>query len=188
VSNAHGTGCASVCAPVFLPACGTFPWAQGCGDDASARLFPHSRHWVRANVKRLCRKAGVPEVTAHGARGIHATIAAQMGATSHLVAAALGHGSTTVTERHYIRPGALEHASRDRLEKILETEVVEPASPTQGLTDADDASEREMGNPKTISHEEGPPEDAPLEWPKSLKSQDSKECEGGDSNPHSVNH
>jgi integrase len=90
---------------------------QECGDDPDARLFPHDRGWVLYNVKRLCREAKVPEVTAHGARGIHATIATQMGTTSHVVALALGHGSAEVTKRHYIRPGAAEQASRARLER-----------------------------------------------------------------------
>ncbi len=48
--------------------------AQQCGDRPDARLFPHGRQWILYNIKRLCRPAGVPEITAHGARGLHATI------------------------------------------------------------------------------------------------------------------
>jgi uncharacterized protein with PIN domain len=62
-------------------------------------LFPHDRGWVLYNVKRLCREAKVPEVTAHGAQGIHATIATQMGTTSHVAAMALGHGSAYAIPR-----------------------------------------------------------------------------------------
>lgn len=127
--------------------------------------------------------------------------------------------STPVTERHYIKSGALEQVTRDRLMKHLEERVVEPVSPAQvedvserdlehasrdqranekisddeavepaSRIQVEDAGEREMGNPKTVSHEERPPEAAPLGWPKYLNSQDLKECEGGDSNPHSVSH
>jgi integrase len=94
--------------------------SQACGDDPDARLFAHDRGWGLYNVKRLCRAAKVPEVTAHGARGIHATIATQMGTTSHMVALALGHGSAEVTRRHYIRPGAAEQATQAQLEQLIE--------------------------------------------------------------------
>ena len=93
--------------------------AEECGDDPDARLFPRSRSWVRDNVKRLCRAAGVPEVTAHGARGIHATIAARMGTTSHAVALALGQGGDQVARRHYIQPGTLEQARRDEFARVV---------------------------------------------------------------------
>ncbi len=94
--------------------------AQECGDAPEARLFPRCREWVLYNVKRLCRLAKVPEVTAHGARGIHSTVATQMGATSHLLALAMGHSSPEVTRRHYIRPGAAEDVTRDLVERWIE--------------------------------------------------------------------
>ena len=95
--------------------------AQECGNRPDSRLFPHNRGWLLYNVKRLCRAAGVPEVTAHGARGIHATLATLTGATAHLVAQTLGHDpSAVVTERHYIAPGAKEEARRERVRRYLD--------------------------------------------------------------------
>lgn len=108
--------------------------ALECGDNPEARLFPRSRGWVRDNVKRLCRAAGVPEVTAHGARGIHATIAARMGTTSHAVAMALGQGGDQVAKRHYIQPGTLEQAKRDEFARTIGhvAQTGEESSPAAG--------------------------------------------------------
>ena len=110
--------------------------AQECGNRPDSRLFPHGRGWVLYNVKRLCRAAGVPEVTAHGARGIHATLATLTGATAHLVAQTLGHDpSAVVTERHYIAPGAKEEARRERVRRYLDdgraTEAPNASGPSQ---------------------------------------------------------
>jgi integrase len=91
------------------------------GRGPSDRLFPSgaTRHWVLRSVQRICRAAGVPMVPAHGLRGTHATLAVDAGATSHLVAAALGHESFATTARHYARTDAIEGAQQERvLEKF----------------------------------------------------------------------
>lgn len=131
-----------------------------CGDDPSALLFPHDRTWVRDNVKRLCRESGVPEITAHGARGMHATIAAQMGATSHLVAAALGQDRNgVVAEKHYIQPGTLEAARRDRFQEILDRDPGELVGAM-----ADPAGEIGLNAEKNFGTETGSadPTEAPI--------------------------
>jgi integrase len=89
------------------------------GRGASDRLFRSgtTRHWVLRSVQRICRAAGVPVVPAHGLRGTHATLAVDAGATSHLVAAALGHESFATTARHYARTEAIEGAQQDRVLK-----------------------------------------------------------------------
>lgn len=89
---------------------------RGRKDD---RLFPRKRCFVRRNVKRLCRLVGVPQVTAHGVRGVHATLAAESGTTAHAVAKTLGHGGTAVTMRHYIKQGTVEKARRDRFRQLI---------------------------------------------------------------------
>ena len=66
----------------------------------------HWRDWPREWVQKICRAAGVPRVSAHSLRGLHATLALQAGATSHLVAGALGHASDAVTLGSYAAPGA----------------------------------------------------------------------------------
>lgn len=86
---------------------------------ASEALFPHDRHWVRASVKRICRLAGVPEVGAHAMRGAHASLAMQAGASSHLVAASLGHASPAVTLKHYAEPGAVADGRNKRALQVL---------------------------------------------------------------------
>lgn len=70
-------------------------------------------------VQRLCRLAGVPVVSAHGLRGTHATLATSAGATSHVVAAALGHTSPSITQRAYIEAGATEGVRSDRAQARL---------------------------------------------------------------------
>lgn len=64
------------------------------------------RWWTR----RLCKAAGLPEVTPHGLRGTNATASMQANSNPHLVAAALGHESIAVTMRHYVDRDAVEAA------------------------------------------------------------------------------
>lgn len=77
-----------------------------------ADLDRPTRHWIHWHCSRLCRAARVPIVPPHGLRGTHASLAASAGATSHVVAAALGHSTTAITEAAYIDGGAL--TSRDQ--------------------------------------------------------------------------
>ncbi len=58
----------------------------------------------------FCRRAGVPKVCPHSLRGLHSSLAVKAGATSAYVAKALGHGSDSVTRKHYLAPGALDTA------------------------------------------------------------------------------
>lgn len=86
----------------------------------AALLFPnrrgarHDRGWVRKEARRLCLLAGVPVVCAHSLRGFHATAAIAAGASPHIVAAALGHESASITMTSYAAPGSAELASRRR--------------------------------------------------------------------------
>src|SRR5262249_48342776 len=50
------------------------------GKQATDLLFGyHDRAWPRLWVKRICRDTGVPEITAHGMRGTHSTVALDSG-------------------------------------------------------------------------------------------------------------
>ena len=70
------------------------------GREPEALLFgAHWRDWPKAWVKRICKAAKVPVVTAHGMRGLHSTLATDRGISAHAVAAALGHESPTTTMR-----------------------------------------------------------------------------------------
>lgn len=80
----------------------------------------HDRAWPRLWVQRICELAKVPVVTAHGQRGLHATLAVEAGITAHAVAAALGHESFKVTAQSYAKAEAVETARQDRVFAVLE--------------------------------------------------------------------
>jgi integrase len=68
-----------------------------------------TRHWLYYHCEKLCAAAGVPPaITPHGLRRSHSSIAREAGATGHLVAAQLGHGSEAVQRRSYVAAGAAE--------------------------------------------------------------------------------
>jgi len=71
------------------------------------------RHWLLYHVERLCAEAEVPVVCTQSLRGLHASVATEAGATSHVVASALGHSSPAVTHAHYI-DGATARRARTR--------------------------------------------------------------------------
>lgn len=75
--------------------------------------------WLRRQVWRMCKVASVPKVGPHGLRGTCGTIAAEQGMTSRAIANALGHAGTAVTERHYIKPEALDNARAERVAAAL---------------------------------------------------------------------
>lgn len=87
-----------------------------CGDRESDRpLFelsrgvPHDSDWVRKQVARVCKAAGVPVVTAYAMRGALATISAERGLAGYLIAATLGHSSyERMSRKAYVAPGAHE--------------------------------------------------------------------------------
>ena len=99
------------------------PLLKGLADGKSpeAKLFGHHwRDWVRKWVKRICEAARVPKVTAHGMRGLHSTLAMEHGVSAHVVAAALGHESSTTTIQSYVKPEAVSGAQQRRVMTVLE--------------------------------------------------------------------
>jgi len=91
------------------------------GKASEAKLFGHHwRDWVRKWVGRICVAAGVPEVTAHGMRGLHSTLAVEHGVSAHVVAASLGHESSTTTMQSYVKPEAASGAQQRRMLTVLE--------------------------------------------------------------------
>jgi len=80
-----------------------------------------SRHAAYHMVHRVCSEAGVPLVGPHGLRGTHTSIARERGATSHIIAAAVGHGSyDAVTRQHYVTPGLEERVQQRATLGILQ--------------------------------------------------------------------
>lgn len=94
---------------------------------ANGWLFPttkgesgrHDRDWPRHQVKRICDLAGVASVTAHGMRGLHATIAKDRGATGAMVAGTLGHAHERITAKSYTDPHQVAAGVRRRTVRIL---------------------------------------------------------------------
>jgi integrase len=83
-------------------------------------LFPGlTRDGMRYWTKTLCQKLGLPVVSPHGLRGTHATASMQPHANPHEVAAALGHTSFRVTERHYAQPAAVASARQQAAAETL---------------------------------------------------------------------
>lgn len=81
----------------------------------TALLFGvHDRAWPRSWVKRICRLAKVPVVTAHGMRGLFATLGMAAHEVPRAVAASLGHASESTTLRSYAKPEALRSAQQKR--------------------------------------------------------------------------
>jgi len=85
-------------------------------EDGGARC----RDWIIANVRRICRAAGVPEVTAHAMRGLLATITADRGMAGHLIAATLGHASEAITMSAYAAPGSARAGVNRRGLQVLD--------------------------------------------------------------------
>ena len=99
------------------------PYLKGLaeGKTPQEKLFgDHWRDWVRKWVKRICRAAEVPKVTAHGMRGLHSTLALEHGASAHVVASSLGHESFSTTVESYAKPEAMAGARQRRVMTVLE--------------------------------------------------------------------
>jgi integrase len=79
----------------------------------------HDRNWPRKWVKKICKAAKVPQVTAHGMRGLHGTLAVETGLSAHAVAAALGHESISTTLQSYAKAGAGSAARQQRVLEVL---------------------------------------------------------------------
>jgi integrase len=87
------------------------------GKDREAFLFGHHwRDWPRKQIQRICKRAGVPVISAHGMRGVHASLAEETGATSHMVTQSLGHVSITTTHQHY---ATQESVMKGRQRKVV---------------------------------------------------------------------
>ena len=80
---------------------------------------PPHRQALWEEVRSICHRAEVPTVCPHSLRGLYATLAVESGAVSAAVAASLGHGSFSMTERHYASPGSVMNARTARVASLL---------------------------------------------------------------------
>lgn len=101
--------------------------ALAAGKAPTDHLFgKHHRDWPRHWVQRICREAAVPVVTAHGQRGLHATLAVEAGVTARAVADALGHESFKTTAQSYARADGVGLARQTRVLSVLQGGKSEP--------------------------------------------------------------
>lgn len=129
--------------------------AKGRAPDAqliSRTISSHSgkkrdRFWLAHHVERLCTEAGVPVVCTQSLRGLHASVATEAGATSHVVASALGHSSPVVTHAHYIDGDTARRARNRR--------VIGAVAPASGVA-RDGGRGRYRGDRDTIAAERSP--------------------------------
>jgi len=87
------------------------------GKEKDEKLFSYTRTWLLYHCGRICKLAGVPVVPTHGLRGTWATLAVELGISSHAIARSLGHSSFEITRQHYVAPGTEE---RIRTKRVLE--------------------------------------------------------------------
>lgn len=97
---------------------GKAPNAYLFGDGTAPRTRGYPLKWTY----RICALAGVPRVSAHAMRRLHATLAITHGATSQQVAAAMGHGKVSVTRDSYIKRGTIEETQRTGMLDLLHGE------------------------------------------------------------------
>lgn len=90
-----------------------------CEREQDALGKPHTRDWVLDQVHRICDLAKVPQMTAHGMRGLLATITAERGLAGHLIAATLGHEDARTTMSAYAAPGSAAVGVRRRGLRVL---------------------------------------------------------------------
>lgn len=98
--------------------------SRTAGKGPTDRIFEHDRSWLLKQVKRMCKLAGVPVVSAHGLRGTHADLSLHAHVTALAVSQALGHTSTDVTFGHYADRGIV-----DEHEQALVFSVLAPTVP-----------------------------------------------------------
>lgn len=81
----------------------------------------HDRNWPRKWVKKICVRAGVPEVTAHGMRGLFMTLALVqgLGALQEQTRTKGRHTKFATTKDHYLAAGALRSVTQALADKAL---------------------------------------------------------------------
>lgn len=120
-------------------------WAHCDGRPDTERVFAANlpkapkASWMYSRLRKHCKDAGLPLVCPHSLRGLHSSLALTSGATTHAVAAQLGHASFSTTARHYADPGAIDNARINTVVKRLRGDDGPVASRLADLT----PSERE---------------------------------------------
>ena len=67
------------------------------GYDPSDRLFEITKHYLKSEMERGCKKTGVRLIRVHDIRHSHASLLIEMGFTPLLISERLGHESAVIT-------------------------------------------------------------------------------------------
>ena len=100
-------------------------WAHCQGRPEDERVFAANLprqprpDWMYKRLRKRCAEAGLPPFCPHSLRGLHSSLALAGGATSHAVAASLGHASFATTAKHYADPAAIDNAKVRRVVGVL---------------------------------------------------------------------
>jgi integrase len=76
--------------------------------------------WLNAAIERFCDRAGVQRITSHGGRGTCSSLSSLDGMPLAQVAQRMGHGSTTITAKHYLAPGVKERSIVSSAARVIE--------------------------------------------------------------------
>lgn len=88
---------------------------------------PRRRRWVYEASMRICRVAGVPEVSAHGLRGTHLTLAEEEGTSSSNMVRSAGHDRAVQLQDYVRGEGAQERGTQKKF--IRKLALVREATP-----------------------------------------------------------
>jgi len=94
---------------------------------------PTRRQTLWTTVQTICKQAGVTRVCAHSLRGLYATLAVESGALSETVAASLGHGSFSMTEKHYAQQSSVSNVKTARVENMLTSQRSMDSGPVDAM-------------------------------------------------------
>jgi len=92
----------------------------------NGREVPYHTNRLHKALEKYCIEAGVPVVCTHSLRGLHSSLAVTRGASSKLVAEALGHSTDAITRKHYISPEAMDSARATRIAEALAPKPTAP--------------------------------------------------------------
>lgn len=107
----------------LAPVIGELLWRHCSGRPTAERVFAANlpkrpaSDWMNKRLKKFCQEAGMQGYCPHSLRGLHSSLALESGATTHQVAASLGHASFSTTAKHYADPAAVENA---RIRKVAQ--------------------------------------------------------------------
>lgn len=129
----------------LIPEVGELLWRHCSGRPNDERVFAANlpqrpaSDWMNKRLKKFCREAGMQGYCPHSLRGLHSSLALDSGATTHQVAASMGHASFSTTAKHYADPAVVENA---RIRKVAQ--ALRGGKATQHIAELSDAERREL--------------------------------------------